>query len=255
MSGLLVPPRAPVRRAVTIALIAITALSWAYLVFLSLRMSEMGSPFAMPMTSAWTGQDAALMWMMWSVMMAGMMLPSATPMIRAYATTVRSDRPGPDGSTALFVGGYLAMWSGFAVLATGTQWVLHDVALISAMGVSTSKWLGGVLLLLAGAYQFTGAKQACLRQCRSPLGFLLNQWRNGRRGAAVMGLRHGALCVGCCWALMAMLFVLGVMNLWWVALIAAVVLLEKLIASDALTRVLGGALVIWGAGLLIGLGS
>ncbi len=252
MTGLLAAPPARTRRVVMAALVVITGLCWAYLVFLSVRMSAMGSPFAMPMTSAWTGQQVVLMWTMWSVMMAGMMLPSAAPMISAYSRTIRYSSTGPQGSTALFIAGYLLTWSGFAVLATGGQWALHDVALVNAMGVSTSRWLGGVLLLLAGAYQFTGAKGACLRQCRTPLGFLLNHWRSGGRGAIVMGLSHGAVCVGCCWALMAVLFVLGVMNLWWIALLAAVVLVEKLIPSDAITRILGGALVIWGAMLLVG---
>ncbi|MEO7423359.1 MAG: DUF2182 domain-containing protein [Ornithinibacter sp.] len=215
----------------------------------------MGSPFAMPMTSAWTGQDVVLMWTMWSVMMAGMMLPSAAPMITAYSRTTRAGTPGVDGSTALFILGYLATWSGFAVLATGAQWTLHDAALVNMAGASTSRWLGGVLLLVAGVYQFTLAKQACLRQCRTPLGFLMNHWRNGRRGAFVLGLRHGAWCVGCCWALMAVLFVLGVMNLWWIALLAAVVLVEKLIPSEAITRILGGAFALWGVALITGLGA
>jgi predicted metal-binding membrane protein len=230
----------------------ITGLSWAYLIFLSARMSDMQSPFAMPMTSAWTGRDILLMWTMWAIMMAGMMLPSAAPMISAYSTTVRSDAAGLHGSTTMFVVGYLAAWSGFAALATGAQWVLHDAALVSAMGVSTSRWLGGLLLLAAGAYQFTGLKEACLRQCRTPLGFLLNEWRDGQRGAVVMGARHGAVCVGCCWALMALLFVLGVMNLWWIALVAAVVLLEKIVPSDALTKMLGVSLMVWGTVLVIG---
>ncbi len=239
----------------TSALVVITGLSWAYLVFLGARMHDMGSPFAMPMTSAWTDRDVILMWTMWSVMMAGMMLPSAAPMISAYSRTIRAGAPGVHGSTAWFIVGYLATWSGFAVLATGAQWALHDAALVTMMGVSTSRWLGGVLLLVAGIYQFTGAKQACLRQCRTPLGFLLNHWRSGGRGALVLGLRHGAVCVGCCWALMAVLFVLGVMNLWWIALLTAVVLFEKLIPSDALTQAFGGAFVIWGAALMIGLGA
>ena len=250
MTGLLTDPRAPTRRAVSTALVLITGLSWAYLVFLSTRMSAMGSPFAMPMTAAWTGQQVLLMWTMWSVMMAGMMLPSAAPMISAYSRTIRSATRGLHGSTAWFIAGYLATWTGFAVLATGAQWALHDAALVNAMGVSTSRWLGGVVLLVAGAYQFTRAKQACLRQCRTPLGFLMNHWQGGGRGALVMGVRHGTVCVGCCWALMAVLFVLGVMNLWWIALLAAVVLVEKLIPSQAIPRILGAFLVVWGAALM-----
>ena len=252
MTALLTPSPPAARRRVLLGLGLITVLSWCYLVFLSARMGDMGSPFAMPMTSAWAGPDIVLMWTMWAVMMAGMMVPSASPMIGAYATTVRSGTVGFHGSTGLFVAGYLVAWSGFAALATTAQWVLHDATLVSAMGVSTSRWLGGGLLLAAGAYQFTGVKDACLRQCRSPLGFLLNEWRPGPGGAVVMGLRHGALCIGCCWALMALLFVLGVMNLWWIALVASVVLLEKIVPSDALTKVLGSSLMVWGTVLVIG---
>jgi predicted metal-binding membrane protein len=251
MATLLAAPPPAVRRRVVAGLIVITGLSWAYLLFLGSQMGAMGSPFAMPMTSTWTGQQVALMWTMWAVMMAGMMLPSAAPMISAYSTTISSDSGGPEGSTGLFVAGYLVAWSAFASVATGAQWVLHDAALVSPMGVSTSTRLGGFLLLAAGVYQFSGVKEACLRQCRTPLGFLLNEWRPGRRGAVVMGLRHGTFCVGCCWALMALLFVLGVMNLWWIALVAAFVLLEKVVPIEAVTRVLGGSLVVWGSVLLV----
>ena len=255
MTALLTPPPARTRRRVALGVAVITVASWSYIIFLSARMGDMGSPFAMPMTSAWTREDVVLMWTMWAVMMAGMMLPSAAPMISAYAKTVSGDTPGLQGSTTVFVLGYLMAWSAFAALATGAQWLLHDAALVSAMGTSTSRWLGGILLVTAGAYQFTGLKDACLGQCRTPLGFILNEWRPGPRGALVMGLRHGTLCVGCCWALMAILFVLGVMNLWWIALVAAVVLVEKLVPSELLTRVLGASLMVWGAALMIGVGS
>jgi predicted metal-binding membrane protein len=252
MTALLTRSPARTRLLVPVGLVVITALCWAYLFVLSARMGNMKSPLAMPMSAAWTGTDALLMWTMWAVMMAGMMLPSAAPMISAYATTVRSERAQLHGSTPLFVMGYLTAWSGFAALATGAQWTLHDAALVNAMGVSTSRWLGGLLLVGAGAYQFSGVKDACLSKCRTPLGFLLTSWRAGRGGAVVMGVHHGSLCIGCCWALMTLLFVLGVMNLWWIALVAAVVLLEKLVPGDALTRALGVALFGWGAGLLVG---
>ncbi len=255
MTMLLSRPPARSRLVVGVGLGLVTASSWAYLFVLSSRMSDMHSPFAMPMTSAWLAQDVLLVWTMWAVMMAGMMLPSAVPMISVYTTTVRSDSAALRGSTPVFVVGYLTAWSSFALLATGAQWALHDATLVDAMGVSASRWLGGVLLVGAGTYQFTSLKDACLRQCRSPLGFLMNEWRSGRRGALVMGIRHGTLCVGCCWALMALLFVLGVMNLWWVALVAAVILVEKLVPGDTLSRVLGAALVIWGAALMTGVVS
>lgn len=246
----LAPPKS--RTLLPVGMVAITALSWGYLFLLSARMGDMQSPFAMPMTSAWTGADALLMWSMWAVMMAGMMLPSAAPMINAYGTVIRSDRSQLQGSTPLFVAGYLVAWSGFAALATGAQWILHDQALVSAMGVSTSRWLGGALLAGAGAYQFSRTKDACLSKCRTPLGFLLSEWHSGPGGAVVMGAHHGLLCVGCCWALMTLLFVLGVMNLWWIALVAAVVLLEKLLPIAALSRVLGASLLLWAAGLFAG---
>jgi predicted metal-binding membrane protein len=252
MTALLTRSPARTRLLVPVGLVVITALCWAYLFLLSIRMGNMKSPLAMPMSAVWTGTDVVLMWTMWAVMMAGMMLPSAAPMISAYATTVGSERAQLHGSTPLFVAGYLAAWSGFAALATSAQWALHDAALVNAMGVSTSRWLGGLLLVGAGAYQFSGVKDACLSKCRTPLGFLLTSWRAGRGGAVVMGVHHGSLCIGCCWALMTLLFVLGVMNLWWIALVAAVVLLEKLVSGDALTRALGVGLFAWGAAILGG---
>lgn len=255
MTTLFAPSSAKGHRVTWSALVMITGLSWAYLVLLSVRMGDMGSSLAMPMTSAWTTGDVVLMWTMWAVMMAGMMLPSAAPMIGAYRTTIGSPTATLDGSTPWFVAGYLAAWSGFAVLATVLQWSLHQAALVDAMGAPTSRWLGASLLAGAGAYQLTASKHACLRRCQSPLGFLLNEWRDRRWGAAVMGVRHGAFCIGCCWALMATLFVLGVMNLWWVGLLAAVVLAEKLVPGRALSRTLGVGLIGWAVLLAVGLGT
>lgn len=252
MTALFGAPTRHNRLVVQTALAAVTIFAWIYLFFLAAQMAAMGSPFAMPMTAEWAGRDLALMWTMWAVMMAAMMIPSAVPMITAYSATISSPNAKLHGSTPLFVVGYLAAWSGFAAVATTTQWLLHDAALVDAMGASKSGMFGGAVLVGAGGYQFTGLKKACLNKCRTPLGFLLNEWRNGPTGAAIMGLRHGTFCIGCCWALMAMLFVLGVMNLWWIAAVAAVVLLEKLLPSSALTRLLGATLVIWGTALIVG---
>ena len=138
MTALLSVPPARTRTAVACGVVLLTGVSWSYLFLLSARMGDMGSPFAMPMTSAWTGHDVVLMTTMWAVMMAAMMLPSAAPMISAYATTVKGKPGQPRGSTAVFVAGYLVTWSGFAVAATAAQWALHDAALVNAMGVSTS---------------------------------------------------------------------------------------------------------------------
>ena len=250
----------------------VTASCWAYLFLLRSEMPGMGdmpamggmaetatsrSVFAMPMTAAWSVGDALLMWTMWAVMMAAMMIPSAAPMIQAYNTTAASASRGPTpsrrGSTPVFVVGYLVAWSGFAAAAAAAQWFLHDAALVDAMGTSTSRWIAGPVLVLAGAYQFSGLKNACLGKCRTPLGFLLSEWRAGRGGAFVMGAHHGSLCIGCCWALMALLFVLGVMNLWWIALIATVVLIEKVTRTAVAPRMLGVMLIAWGTAALTGL--
>ncbi len=238
------PPHAPGRgavRLVVVALALVTAACWAWLVTLSLAMDDGGSRLAMPMSTAWSGADAVVMSSMWAVMMAAMMLPSATPMIAAYARTAASPRAGVHGSTTAFVAGYLVLWAGVGLLGTGLQWLLHDAALVDASGSATSRWLAGSVLLLAGGYQLTGVKHTMLGRCRSPLGFLLAHWRDGRAGALRMGLRHGVVCLGCCWALMLLLFVLGVMNLAWVAVLAAVVLVEKVTGSEAVPRAVGVA--------------
>ena len=256
------------------ALLLVTAACWAYLFLLRSEMTAMGPMaasgmeamdgmgavdgvssrplLAMPMTSSWTGRDVVLMWTMWAVMMAAMMLPSAMPMVRAYSTTVGTGSRALRGSTSTFVTGYVVAWSGFAALATGAQWALHRATLVDAAGVATSRWLAGPVLVAAGAYQFTDLKQACLGKCRSPLSFLLAEWREGVGGALRMGGLHGSLCIGCCWALMALLFVLGVMNLWWIAIVATAVLVEKVTHSALLPRMVGIGLLSWGAMVLAG---
>jgi predicted metal-binding membrane protein len=179
-----------------------------------------------------------------------MMLPSASPMIVSYRSFTRSG--SLPGSTSVFASGYLVAWVGLAVLAATAQWALHNVALVSSMGVATRP-VAGVFLVGAGAFQFTKLKRACLGTCRTPMGFLMTQWRDGCGGALAMGVRHGVYCVMCCWALMALLFVLGVMNLAWVAVLAAIVLIEKVAPrADVLTRVLGAGLITWGAWLIVG---
>lgn len=255
MSGLLAPAGARRPVGAIAALSLVTLGCWVYLVAVSAAMGTTGSALAMPMTSAWSRTDVLLMWTMWAVMMAAMMLPAATPMVSAYSQTVRSPRSSVRGSVPGFVGGYIAVWSGFALLAAGLQWLLHDAALVNAMGSSTSRWLAGPVLLLAGAYQFTALKHTMLIRCRSPLGFLLEHWRGGRRGAWLMGVHHGLLCVGCCWALMGLLFVLGVMNLWWIVLLSTVVLVEKVTRSDAVPRALGAVMLLWGFLTLAGVWS
>ncbi len=240
-----------VDRAIVVAvLFAVVAVAWAYLFVLAAASGEMGSSLAMPMTADWTVRDWVFMAVMWSVMMIGMMLPSASPMIVSYRSFAHSG--SLTGSTSTFATGYLVAWVGFALLAAATQWALHNVTLVSPMGVATTP-VAGASLVGAGVFQFTKLKQACLGKCRTPMGFLMTQWRDGHRGALVMGVRHGVYCVTCCWALMVLLFVLGVMNLAWVAVLAAIVLIEKVAPrADVLTRILGVGLITWGARLIVG---
>lgn len=242
------------RLIVLAGLVGISALAWAYLIYLTFEMGRMD--MAMDMAASmqtWTVMDLVLLFVMWAVMMVAMMVPTTTAMILAFATINRRRRmqEQPYVPTAIFLGGYVIVWTGFSALATLAQWGLHETALLSPMMVSTSPILGGLLLLTAGVYQWTPLKYACLKHCRSPLGFLMTDWREGPRGALIMGLRHGMFCTVCCWFLMALLFVAGVMNLLWVATITLFVLVEKVVPrGDIVGRVAGGVLVIAGLVLL-----
>ncbi len=196
----------------------------------------------------WSWLDFLLMFAMWAVMMVAMMLPSAAPAVLLYAAISKKLAPGGTGrATVFFAGGYLVAWSGFSLGAAALQWGLEQLALLSPMMVSTSTTLGGVLLIVAGIYQWTPAKDACLIRCRAPLQFLSEHWRAGRAGALWMGLIHGLYCIGCCWAIMGLLFVGGVMNLLWVAAIAVFVLIEKAAPFGRATgRIAGVALMLVG---------
>ncbi len=228
-------------------LAGLAVLAWASLIRIagSMEGMEMGASMAMPMPAAWTPGQFLLTFLMWVVMMVAMMVPGATPMILVFATINRrrAASGGAPVSAAVFLAGYLVVWSGFSLLGTLGQWALQSASLLAPATLSAAPVVGGLLLLLAGLYQFTPLKETCLSRCVSPLGFILGEWREGKAGAFVMGLRHGAFCVGCCWALMALLFVAGVMNLLWVAVLAALVLVEKLVPR--------GRLVSWPAGLLL----
>lgn len=204
----------------------------------------------MPATGAWSPATVAAVFGMWALMMAAMMLPSALPMATSFAALDRGPAKG-GGRTAGFVLAYLAVWVGFSLAATALQWWLQGLGLVNAGGASRTPLLAGGLLLVAGAVQFTPLKRACLRKCRTPLGFLATEWRAGFGGAAVMGLRHGAFCLGCCWALMLLPFVAGTMNLLWMAGLAAVVALEKLAPrGELLSRGFGVLLVAAGLATL-----
>jgi predicted metal-binding membrane protein len=236
------------RGVVVIGLIGFTAAAWIYLGFLATQMGDMSAVFAMPMTSAWSPIQGALMVTMWAVMMAAMMLPSAVPMVLAYDRMDRGTADAGTGSTPLFVTGYVVVWAAFAATATALQWVLHNLALVNGMGAATHGGLAGLLLVGAGVFQFTPVKRRSLGACRTPMGFLMTSWRDGKAGAFMMGIHHGTLCFRCCWALMVLLFVLGVMNLAWVALLAIFVLAEKVSRRGEAISLVGGVLMI-GAGV------
>jgi predicted metal-binding membrane protein len=250
---------------VIVCLAAITVIAWVYVVHLASSMTgmEMNSnvgmgitnmEMSMPNTQSWRSQDIILTFTMWSVMMVAMMTPSAVPMILIFARVNHQRHPDQNliPMTIVFLLGYLIMWTSFSAGATLVQWGLHSAALLSPKTLSVSPFLGGISLILAGVYQFTPLKNACLTHCRTPLGFLMTELREGKRGALIMGLRHGIYCVGCCWLLMTLLFVAGVMNLLWVALIAGYVLVEKVVpAGKWLSKAIGLLMVGWGAWLLI----
>jgi len=230
-------------------LAAVTTLAWADL------WGMARDPMAMCMVNMhpWTVKDMSALFAMWAVMMVAMMIPSASPMILAFAGVNRARREQSLSyvSTSAFVLGYVGAWTVFSLAATLAEEALHSVALLSSMGTSTSNTLGGALLAITGVFQLTPLKNACLRHCRSPLGFFLTEWRNGTWGAFHMGLRHGLFCVACCWLLMGLLFVAGVMNLWWVAAIAGLVLLEKAASAGLrIARVTGVLLILWGGWVL-----
>lgn len=241
------------RRWIVVGLLGFAAGSWAYIWLVATRAGDMSSVLAMPMTSAWSPVQTALMVTMWAVMMGAMMLPSSVPTVLAYNLLDRGSAVGRGGSVGLFVAGYSLVWSTFAIVATGLQWVLHTMALVNGMGEATQSGLAGSLLVGAGAVQFSPVKKRALGACRTPMGFLMTSWRDGRTGALKMGLHHGSLCLRCCWALMLVLFVLGVMNLIWVAVLAIFILAEKVSRRGEAISVVGGVvMVVWGIGVFLG---
>ena len=264
MSTIVSETRTPLERAIrhdraaaALALAAITLLAWAYLARMATGMNGMGS---MDMTAAqmqamgmadvrvWSMADWLALFVMWSVMMIAMMLPSAAPVILIVLKVYRRRGDGrARTSAATFVIGYLLAWTSFSGVAAGAQVALHRASLLTDAMATRSTVVAGVILLAAGAYQWLPVKQACLSHCQSPLGFLTSHWREGSHGALLMGLEHGSFCIGCCWALMALLFAVGVMNLLWVAAIAAFVLLEKVTPQRVpIGRAAGALLMVWG---------
>jgi predicted metal-binding membrane protein len=234
----------------------ITAAAWMYLVVGARPtlggMSEPSMAQAMESmvhVQPWTAAEFAPRLLMWAVMMVAMMLPSAAPMLLTFAAVTRNRRCAerPYVPVTVFAAGYLAIWCLFSLVAAVGQWLLHRAALLSPMMASSSVMLAGLLLLAAGLFQFTPLKKSCLTRCRAPLDFIMTRWREGSAGAFSMGIEHGAFCAGCCWALMALLFVLGVMNILWIAILTIVVALEKILPRARWFSALSGtALISWG---------
>jgi predicted metal-binding membrane protein len=280
------------RAVVIAALVMLTVLAWGYTAWLANSISRMSASAMIPSTMSaptmpmdgmsmgaasqampsdtasigmgtmlaptfapWTAPHVAFMVAMWAVMMVGMMLPSAAPVILIYARVGRqaAAQHKPFAATGFFAGGYLLAWAVFSLFATAAQWLLERVALLTPMMTTTSALFGGLVLIAAGLFQWTPLKDSCLKHCQAPLTFIQHHggFRRDPLGALAIGFRHGLYCVGCCWALMALLFVGGVMNSLWIAMLALFVLLEKLVPSGRIiSRIAGVGLMAWGAWLL-----
>jgi predicted metal-binding membrane protein len=236
-------------------LILLTTLAWAYLVHLDRQMSaamahdRMMAEMGMAMDMPWGVADVFFTIAMWAVMMVGMMTGSAAPVMLLFAA-MHAGRGVQRAPRVVFAfgAGYLLVWTAFSAVAALAQWALHQAAMLSPAMTTSNARLSGAILIAAGLYQLTPFKGACLTHCRSPLGFLMSHWRDGTAGAWRMGIEHGTSCLGCCWALMGVLFVVGVMNLMWVAALTIFVLVEKIGPAGAfVARAAGVAMVAVGA--------
>jgi predicted metal-binding membrane protein len=247
------------RYLISTCLAIITALAWTYLVYVAHQPSStqeyarMMAAMGMAVDRPWTVVDAFLTFSMWTVMMVGMMAPSAAPVLQLFAAAQRSrDTRRLPLAVLMFGLGYLAVWAGFSVAATFAQWALQRASLMAETMRVSEVWLASAILVGAGVYQLTPFKAACLRHCRSPLGFLMTNWRDGTLSALRMGSRHGIFCLGCCWAVMAVMFVVGVMNLAWVASLATLVLIERVTPLGFILSRLGGLTMLgYGAYLFV----
>ncbi len=275
------------RAMVVMAIVIIAALAWAYILWLAAQMgmaevataataedamAEMNMPSGSgtmagmdmgsgvgaavePVFRPWSVADGAFMFSMWAVMMVGMMTPSVAPMVLLYAAVGRNAGASsrPLAATGWFVAGYLSAWIAFSLAATGAQWTLTRLALLTPMMESASGIFGGIVLIAAGLYQWSSLKDTCLRQCQTPLGFLLNRggFRSDPVAALRLGAEHGAYCVGCCWVLMTLLFVGGIMNVLWITGLMILILLEKVVPMGRLIPRVAGAVIAAGGVFLL----
>jgi predicted metal-binding membrane protein len=238
------------RAPVVVLLLLIPVASWTWIVVMARDMyGPMTGASAWMMTLRWDLRHLLLLWAMWTVMMTGMMLPSAAPLVLLYGAAVRRSTPrAASRQIYALTAGYLVAWTAFSLAATALQRGLASLLLVSPMMEAASARVSAILLLITGVYQWMPLKHACLRACQSPLGFLMGRWRNGWSGAFRMGLEHGLYCIGCCWALMLLLFAGGVMNVAVIAGLTALVAFEKLTPFGHRGARITGA-VLFAAGL------
>ena len=231
---------------VVVLLVLVPVVSWTWIVIMARDMyGPMTGASAWMMTLDWDVRHLLLLWAMWAVMMTGMMLPSAAPLLLLYGAAARRSSPQTAArQTYALAAGYLAAWTTFSLGATALQRALASLLLLSPMMEAANSRVSAALLLIAGVYQWTPLKNACLHACQSPVGFLMGRWRSGGRGAFWMGLEHGSHCVGCCWALMLLLFAGGVMNVLVIVVLTAFVVLEKLMPVGRLGARISGAFLI-----------
>lgn len=226
-------------------LLVVMLLGWVFFVWTVLDTTHPLAKLMMPTNPDWSVGSMLAVFIMWTVMMMAMMLPSATPMMLTFFNLCRHKQQTAHGW--IFVFAYLAIWAGFGAVASALQWGLQTTGLLTPMIASSSVWLTAILLLIAGVVQFTPLKQVCLEHCRTPMGYFLTEWKDGAIGVWRMGVKHGLFCLGCCWALMGLLFVAGVMNLAWVAALTVVIFMEKIHpAGVRISKYLGGVLIALG---------
>jgi len=247
------------------ALAALVALAWSWLFWLdaqmraSQAMADMPGMAAMmaPRFAPWSLAHLAFLFAMWTVMMVGMMTPSAAPMVLIYGQVARQAGTlgKPFAPAGWFASGYLLAWTLFSAVAAACQYGVERAALLSPMMTVTSGYLGGAVLIAAGLYQYSSLKNTCLAHCRAPLSFVQRHggFPSSATGTLRLGLLHGLYCIGCCWGLMALLFVVGVMNLLWIAMLAAYVLVEKVIPGGmTVSRIAGAVSIAAGIWMLVG---
>jgi predicted metal-binding membrane protein len=258
------------RVVIVLAVALLTALAWGYLLWLStdmdmggmdmagLRMIPSGMGLMMPADMPWRAMEFAFVFAMWTVMMVGMMTPSAAPMFLIYARLGRHTAAKGKSlrATVWFAAGYFLVWVAFALFATLLQWALERSALLDFTMASTDNLLGGFVFIAAGLYQWTRLNDLCLTQCQRPFEFVMSHggYRPDAPGCVMLGLRHGAYCVGCCWALMALLLVGGVMNVLWIVLLALLAFLERVTSMGRLIARLAGIVLVAGGAWLFSMG-